>query len=338
MVTNVPSNSLSGLFIGLSKLRPGSNSPADWLALTLAKEDRNRRWPSDSKFQSSWETQGIYGSRACPVILECLEEQFGHREPASLDDSTVEHVLPQTLTAEWRGMLGEGHEQIHADWVHTIGNLTLTGYNPELSNKSYLHKKSIYAASHFELNRHFAECEEWTAEEIRKRAQALFHLALKLWPKPIASPDDSSKDAVPRADFHPACIALATEHLKVNLVKRTTRRYENNDKGVRLFCAVSAEHNETSETPYFWFAFPPLEQKLLEAASCPWICLGCGSADVTFLIPARRILDLLPRMSVSTGGADHSHLVVHLKNSRYTLKLLRGVDGLELNQFRLSNS
>ena len=335
MVVGVASNSLSGLFISLSKLRPATESPADWLATALANEARNRRWPEDAEFEQMWETRSIYGSRACSVVLGCIEEQFGHREQANLDDSTIEHIMPQTLNPEWERALGEDHPQVHSIWLHTVGNLTLTGYNQELGNKSFAEKKAIYAESHFELNRYFAEAESWSVEEIRNRAQSLFQYARKLWPKNVVSPA-SPTTKKPAADFHPACIARASVRLRVNLTKRSTRRYENNDKGVRLFCAVSAEHDENSETPYYWFGFPPAEQIVLEATNSPWICLGCGSADTTLLIPARLILDLIPRMSVSVD-AVHSHLVVHLKRGKYLLMLLGGVEGLELNQYLLKD-
>ena len=75
--------------------------------------------------------------------MECIESLFGHNESVVFSDATVEHVLPQTLTPEWEEGLGENAVDIHAEWLHTIGNLTLTGYNPELSNKAYQEKRKI---------------------------------------------------------------------------------------------------------------------------------------------------------------------------------------------------
>jgi hypothetical protein len=81
--------------------------------------------------------------------------------------------MPQTLTPEWYEMLGADTGEIHAAWLHTIGNLTLTGYNPELGNKAYAEKRMTFALSHFELNRYFGDCERWSLVEIEKRAAAL---------------------------------------------------------------------------------------------------------------------------------------------------------------------
>jgi hypothetical protein len=72
----------------------------------------------------------------------------------------------------------------HAEWLHTIGNLTLTGYNPELGNRSYAEKWTTFALSHFELNRYFGNQERWGPNEIENRARELFRVALQLWPRP----------------------------------------------------------------------------------------------------------------------------------------------------------
>ena len=119
-------------------------------------------------------TGQLYGSRACQIILECLEQQSGHHEAVPFDDATVEHIMPQTLTPEWETLLGQESEYDHSSWLHILGNLTLTGYNPELSNRPYSEKRALFALSHFELNRYFGTVEHWGATEIRDRAIKLF--------------------------------------------------------------------------------------------------------------------------------------------------------------------
>ena len=127
--------------------------------------------------------------RRCKFILDSLERSYGHKEPAMLDDATIEHVMPQTLTDEWRNMLAtDGElERIHDLLVDTIGNLTLTAYNPELSNLDFEEKKKIYASSHYSLNEYFAGCPVWSAEQIENRAGELWEHAKQLWPAPIQS-------------------------------------------------------------------------------------------------------------------------------------------------------
>lgn len=184
MVVGVQSNSLSGTFISLCKGKPITESPDAWPSRALAREGKNRRWPTDTEFFDSWLKTPIYGSRACQVILECIEEQFGHHEIAPFTNASVEHVLPQTLNPEWEQALGENAASIQAEWLHTIGNLTLTAYSPELSNAEYSEKRKIFALSHSELNRFFGSCETWGVSQIRQRAESLFHTAEQLWPRP----------------------------------------------------------------------------------------------------------------------------------------------------------
>jgi hypothetical protein len=160
--------------------------------------------------------------------------------------------MPQTLTPEWYEMLGTDATSIHSDWLHTIGNLTVTGYNPELGNRSYPEKRATYALSHFELNRYFGECETWRSSEIVNRAETLFKIAAKLWPRPavpveISVPVESDK-SVPAA-FHGDCIKLAAQHLGAHLSKLSQTRYESGDGIVRLMCAVSTTHKESGDVP-----------------------------------------------------------------------------------------
>ncbi len=128
--------------------------------------------------------QPQYGRKATRHILVTLEESYQHRERVDLSAATIEHVLPRTLTDDWRMDLGDQADRVHAELVDTIGNLTLTGYNTELSNLAFQEKKIKLARSHIELNRWICGQRRWTEEEIRARAEVLVELALRLWPRP----------------------------------------------------------------------------------------------------------------------------------------------------------
>ena len=97
---------------------------------------------------------------------------------------TIEHLMPQTLTDEWRQMLGETWREDHPRWLHTIGNLTLSAYNSELGQKSFEQKKAILKDSHFELNRWVLEQAAWDAKTIKERAAALADRACCIWQRP----------------------------------------------------------------------------------------------------------------------------------------------------------
>jgi uncharacterized protein with ParB-like and HNH nuclease domain len=338
MVVGVPSNSLSGLFITRCKTKPVTETPAAWLSASLAKEDKNRRWPTDLEFADRWVHSGVYGSRVCQVILECLEESYGHHELVSFEKSSIEHVMPQTLTPAWHEMLGSSAANAHAEWLHTIGNLTLTGYNPELSNRSYGEKRTFFTGSHFELNRHFGGYENWTVQEIETRAKALLNIGLQLWPRPEISVTEApvvTEKGAPAA-FHGDCIKLAQQSLGSHLFKLSQTRYESGDGSIRLMCAVSATHNESGDVPYFWFALHRTQLEFLEPAKTPYICLGCTSSETTLLIPLSVISAILDSVSVTkTEDRYYWHIVIQKKSGRFIVRLLGAKDGPDLTKYKL---
>ena len=92
--------------------------------------------------------------------------------------------MPQTLNSEWRIELGSKFEQIHSEYINTIGNLTLTGYNPELSNKNFELKKRYYEESNIKMSREIANYDKWKDTEIKDRAEQLFEKAKRIWKLP----------------------------------------------------------------------------------------------------------------------------------------------------------
>lgn len=104
------------------------------------------------------------------------------KEMVDTDNLTIEHIMPQKLTPNWQDMLGDNHEQIHKTWLHTLGNLTLTAYNSDLSNKQFLDKVSLFnKKTNVSLNKYFYDKNVWNKEEIEKRANYLADLAIEIW-------------------------------------------------------------------------------------------------------------------------------------------------------------
>ena len=146
-----------------------------------------RRFPSDIEFSDAYKNQPQYGRGATRFILCRLEESFQHKEPVNLASTTIEHVLPQTLTEAWIIELGSDAKETHARLIGTIGNLTLTGYNAELGNLSFADKKDKLKSTHIELNRWILDQVNWREKEIGERADLLLSTAKGLWvgPEPI---------------------------------------------------------------------------------------------------------------------------------------------------------
>jgi alkylated DNA nucleotide flippase Atl1 len=141
------------------------------------------------------------------LVLQWLEESYGSKEPVSPGKLTIEHVLPQTPTRDWRNMLaediatGQTFDQVHQAIVHTLGNLTLTGYNPALSNSPFGEKNELLARSGLVMNREIANEVRWGTPEILARAAQLAERIIRIWPGPAdaVEPVDTAWDVAIRA-------------------------------------------------------------------------------------------------------------------------------------------
>ncbi len=155
----------------------------------------NLGWPSDDQIREALVGFQLFTSdyNRCRLILEELEYSFGHKEQVDLSDRDriqIEHIMPrkEELSPAWQEMLGQAAEEIHSKYLHTLGNLTLTGYNQELGAKSFQEKKREYAkhgtGSHLELNTYVLAQDQWTENEIRERAEMLIERVIGIWPRP----------------------------------------------------------------------------------------------------------------------------------------------------------
>jgi len=161
----------------------------------LCKYWLQRGWPDDATFLARLQDFALYRreTNKCRLILELLEESYGHREKVQLSNLEIEHVMPQTLGGgkrgvDWKEALGENWESVHEKWLHTLGNLTLSGYNQPLGNKSYKEKKEELIKSKLGLNSYFARVKIWNEAEIVKRGSLLAEQVAKIWPRPAQGP------------------------------------------------------------------------------------------------------------------------------------------------------
>lgn len=187
-VCNLPTNSLNKVFLALlhhwRKDRRIENLEAQFLLLRSS-----RRFPSNGEFEKAIKEHDLYTVRSrCKYLLRRLENH-GRKEPVSVEEYTIEHILPQNenLSEAWREALGPDWKRIQQEWVHTLGNLTLTGYNSEYSDRPFPEKRDMHGGfreSPLRLNQGLAEVTVWNEEAIKARADRLAKLALEIWPKP----------------------------------------------------------------------------------------------------------------------------------------------------------
>ncbi len=151
---------------------------------------RARKFPTDEEFLSGWVTYPVYGTGIqdrSKFVLSSLENAIKrNNEPVDIDSDRItrEHIMPLTLSDNWREMIGDQYESVHNTYVNTIGNLTLTGENELMGNRSFDYKRSVFARSSFAINEYFHQCQKWDQEEIEKRARRLGKIALQIWKRP----------------------------------------------------------------------------------------------------------------------------------------------------------
>lgn len=148
-------------------------------------------WPDDESFKRSVRAFPAYRRELSKarLILEEVERKHGHKEPVNLATLTMEHVLPQTIGTSrdgraWQTMLGIQWERVHRERLHTLGNLTLSGYNSALSNLRYEEKRKLLLDSNLRLNRVFQDIDSWDETEIQSRSDSLCDQVIEIWPRP----------------------------------------------------------------------------------------------------------------------------------------------------------
>lgn len=182
-VCNIPSNQLNKIFpvIYPQILSKYPDNIVEGFKTVL----QGRGYPKDNEFYLRFRETKFYGGGdrqiKTKLILETIEENYAHKERVPFNNLTIEHIMPQTLSEWWQNELGEEWEETHDFFLHTIGNLTLTAYNTELSNDGFETKKITLNESHLELNKYFSEISHWTRNEIELRAEKLAKQALELW-------------------------------------------------------------------------------------------------------------------------------------------------------------
>ena len=183
----IPTNSLNKTFAtftkALKKDRYLESIKAHFLSLPSY-----RRFPKDEEFERDIQTRDLYNFRSRSYWLRRFEN-FGRKERVSVDEYTIEHIMPQNeeLSASWQTALGSDWQHVHEAWLHTLGNLTLTGYNSEYSDKPFAAKRDMqggFKESPLKVNTGLASLEQWDEAAIKNRAGKLAKKALGVWPAP----------------------------------------------------------------------------------------------------------------------------------------------------------
>lgn len=188
-ICEIPTNSLSKTFATLYQA-VDKDDYVNSIIKAFVFKSSYKRFSSDYEVREKLQTKDIYHFRLRKYLLEALENYY-HKEPIDLNTAnyTIEHIMPQNIehNLSWQQMLGENWQEVHSLYLHTLGNLTITGYNAEMSNKSFGEKvngESGFKHSHLKLSESIAQCDVWNKKAIQRRTNILTDIILKIWKYP----------------------------------------------------------------------------------------------------------------------------------------------------------
>lgn len=198
----IGSNSLRGLYKTLYKRIFNNDDNKehyyDAIVCFFTQLNSGDKFPTDSEFAVALREKDIYHKPDLRKYLLSMIENYGSKEKLEINsDITIEHIMPQKLSSDWQRMIGDNWQNDHAEYLHTLGNLTLTGYNSELSNKPFSEKKRLleeYGAKIKTLNIDVLDKYSWSIDDIKSRAKRLSDKVIDIFSYPEASIEISFKD------------------------------------------------------------------------------------------------------------------------------------------------
>ena len=200
IVCKIPSNSIYKFLLAIiPEIKTIANYKKNYFEIfkfILLKQVDSLRFPRDIEFKRAFFESDLYRlkNENLIYILEKLEN-YKNKETIDIkgllenNSLSIEHIMPQKLTSKWKISLGTNYEEIHSKYLHTIANLTLTAYNSNMSNKTFIekcHMNKGFAESRLKLNRFIASRNKFTEKELLERAILLFDDAKGIWPSFIS--------------------------------------------------------------------------------------------------------------------------------------------------------
>ena len=309
---------------------------------SLSSYLENNEWPGDGQFLSAMAHFDLYKKQPmmCRMLLDELEHSFGHKERVNPEELTIEHVMPQTIhyshePGSWPEMI-PGNEDadwlsLKNSWLHTLGNLTLTGYNTELSNEIYSKKKpQLCNKSKVSLNEYFQGIDSWTASEIKKRGFALAEKLAEIWPAPnTKEPTKHDEPKKPSFDVN-ELRRVAVERIGVAwgkdfyLEKGKQAIFCDEKNEIFLVAPTSKVYQAGSGAVDggYWFGFKPVQIPYLTENSKAFILFVCGSDKRLLLFPGQDWLSIYSGLNTTVnddGSTYHWHVQIDWDGDKVSL-------------------
>lgn len=201
LMCDLPTNALNKIFATLHsavlKSKRDSDTYSSVMIYILESKKLSSSFPKDEEFINGFTTKKVYSMQAKNkmYIFERLENGSSVEKNDVVENIeqgilTIEHIMPQTLSNTWKQDLGADWEEIQEKWLHTISNLTLSGYNIKYSNRPFIEKRDMengFKQSGLRLNHYIAQFDKWSEEELEQRKQELSRIAKAIWSYPETS-------------------------------------------------------------------------------------------------------------------------------------------------------
>ena len=226
-ICDIPTNSLNKTFATLrNEIRP--DDYVNSIKAFFVMRDDYKEFPNDDKFTAAFVSRDIYNMRSRNFILSHLEN-YGNKAPIIIENYTIEHIMPQnnSLSLEWQQMLGANWREVQKSYLHTIGNLTLTAYNSEMSDHPFMVKMDMvggFKESALRLNAYIVKLTEWNEQRIKERASLLADKAKKIW----AFPDMTAAELAPYQIVEKPVERYTIESYETNVFTKTLFNVLNN--------------------------------------------------------------------------------------------------------------
>ena len=236
-VCEIPTNSLNKTFATLKNEIKQNDYLRSIKAFFILRDDY-KEFPDDDKFRAAFVSRDIYNMRARNFVLSHLEN-YNNKAPIIIENFTIEHIMPQNsnLKEEWKQALGENWKDIQKKYLHTIGNLTLTAYNSEMSDNPFMDKMTMtggFQESALRLNSYVVKQTTWNEKCIITRANLLADKAIEIWKYPVLTEDELKPYTTPQK----AAVGYNIDSYDLNDVTRELfdvldRRIQNVGAGVK---------------------------------------------------------------------------------------------------------
>ena len=297
---NEPTNYMNKMFAVLFRSVDASNMVA-----SLKEALASRNYPRDHRIREILPKIKLYGRSdrldKLRIVLESIEiNEWDSKDmlPVFSSAVSVEHILPQTPTEDWKREVGEGFERVHSDLCDTIGNLTLTGYNSELGNRPFKDKKEMLAMSEFKLNQYFQEISRWDERAILSRSKALAEESISIWPE-----FDAVFSVVEQVSQKPVKIKILQDEFEVRSWRDVA--FQVSEYVIR---SVGSQFSEIAQSfPRYFNPNPSRES--LDSSRVRVLSNGWG---VYVDLSAKNVQKFTTRL-LDTSGVDSSNFSVELQ-------------------------